>query len=43
MKKRPDEWNVGSDGAKQFLKLWYQKGVELEVRRWMVRPWVVCR
>lgn len=33
VKRRQDEWNVGSNGAKQLLELRYQKGVELEFRR----------
>lgn len=33
VKRRQDEWNFGSDGAKQLLEWRYQKGVQLEVRR----------
>lgn len=35
MKRRLDEWDFGSDGAKQLLEWRYQKGVQLEVRRWL--------
>lgn len=28
MKRRQDEWNVGSDGAKELLELRYWRGLE---------------